>query len=257
MAFGAVAREPRITAEAEAAARREAVDATEAQLVGQAKIGEQNVLSDGRRALKAALDESGKPKIMLPQMIMAKFTQMLTGKAAKNEARARRRRKEAAAAAAVPVVIAAPAKTVTKRGAWAGRVLRQIHRSSRTLAHRHPNCHWTVSSLRTLRAEGPVRRAPGVRPGYSSVAGLQPDSKTQNHWRDVKDLIDNVRRTIALNDEPEPENNESFGGRSVDSDFDFEEMQLEERRNFLEDMHGKLQTMIDEVSAARVEPPIS
>ena len=76
------------------------------------------MLSDGRRALKPVLDESGRPKVMLPQMIMAKFTQMLTGKAPKNEGFTRRRRKEAAAE---PVVVApAPAKTITKRGAWLG-----------------------------------------------------------------------------------------------------------------------------------------
>ena len=77
------------------------------------------MLSDGRRALKAALDEAGNPKVMLPQMIMAKLTQMLTGKAAKNEGLTRRRRGEqAAAAAAVPVAkAAAPRKTIRKRGA--------------------------------------------------------------------------------------------------------------------------------------------
>ena len=80
------------------------------------------MLSDGRRALKAALDEAGHPKVMLPQMIMAKLTQMLTGKAAKNEGLTRRRRGEQAAAAAVPVAIAAaPAKTIKKRGAWGAR----------------------------------------------------------------------------------------------------------------------------------------
>ena len=85
----------------------------------QAQVGEKHVLSDGRRALKAALDEAGNPKVMLPQMIMAKLTQMLTGKAAKNEGLTRRRRGEqAAAAAAVPVAkAAAPRKTIRKRGA--------------------------------------------------------------------------------------------------------------------------------------------
>ena len=39
----------------------------------QAQVGEKHVLSDGRRALKAALDEAGNPKVMLPQMIMAEF----------------------------------------------------------------------------------------------------------------------------------------------------------------------------------------
>ena len=82
------------------------------------------MLSDGRRALKAALDEAGNPKVMLPQMIMAKLTQMLTGKAPpRTRALTRRRRGEqAAAAAAVPVAIAAaPAKTIKKRGAWGAR----------------------------------------------------------------------------------------------------------------------------------------
>jgi len=82
------------------------------------------VLSDGRRALKPVLDESGRPKVMLPQMIMAKFTQMLTGKAPKNEGLTQRRRKEATStcdrgeAAAEPVVIAAaaPTKMIKKRG---------------------------------------------------------------------------------------------------------------------------------------------
>mmetsp|Transcript_74356 Transcript_74356/g.204891 ORF Transcript_74356/g.204891 Transcript_74356/m.204891 type:complete len:128 (+) Transcript_74356:135-518(+) len=61
---------------------------------------------------------------MLPQMIMAKFTQMLTGKAPKNEGLTQRRRKEATStcdrgeAAAEPVVIAAaaPTKMIKKRG---------------------------------------------------------------------------------------------------------------------------------------------
>ena len=77
------------------------------------------MLSDGRRALKPVLDESGRPKVMLPQMIMAKFTQMLTGKAPKNEGLTQRRRK---GAAAEPVVIAeaAPTKIIKKRGAWLG-----------------------------------------------------------------------------------------------------------------------------------------
>ena len=52
----------------------------------QAKVGEKGALSDGRRAVKATLDEDGKPRQMLPQMMMAKFTQMLTGKAKKCKA---------------------------------------------------------------------------------------------------------------------------------------------------------------------------
>ena len=79
----------------------------------QAKVGEKGVLSDGKRALKAAIDEDGQPRVMLPQMIMAKFTEMLTGKAPKDEALTRRRRKEATALASS----AKQKKTIKKQGA--------------------------------------------------------------------------------------------------------------------------------------------